>query len=348
MGSEKTKFAPVSLFTIEPDEVLPFRIAIYFKGRHVIYKNPGQMLDIETFNRFVYKRISKVFISLPDLSLYKGFLEKQATNDVVIYEDEPDEAKPQASESRTIVMPKIIKEISDLTQSLFTAEDGEALSEGVKNTVEISGKVVGDVVGKPYLKVFEGLAKRPSTVINHSMRVSLLSTYLGYQLGFVNSVALEYLAAAALMHDIGKTRVKLRDFLDVPEEGVDSKINAQNEIEAMKLHPVLSCDMVASTGFAPEEVIRIIREHHECADGSGYPEGLRSSKIYGLSKVLTMANVFDNLISPDPSHGREAYTPAKALELMGTELKGMFDKALLPKAIRLIANTTNTRLNINL
>jgi putative nucleotidyltransferase with HDIG domain len=180
---------------------------------------------------------------------------------------------------------------------------------------------------KPYLRIFESIPPT-SSVVDHSMRVSLLSTFLGYQLGFVNPIALEHLAAAGLLHDIGKTRVALDGNIDVTPE-------QEKLIE--KMHPRLGADLLRKSPNVPEEVITIVVQHHEKRDGTGIPNGLRGPKIDGLTKVLSIANTFDNLISELPG---DRETRAKlAAEKMEREMRSWFEPLLLSKATRLLTSS---------
>ena len=81
-----------------------------------------------------------------------------------------------------------------------------------------------------------------------------------------------------------------------------------------------------------DEVLRIIQEHHEYCDGSGYPRGLREAAIGRLSRVVSLVNAFDDLCNPlDP---RQALSPHEALALMFKQQRERYDEVALKTFIR--------------
>jgi response regulator RpfG family c-di-GMP phosphodiesterase len=78
-------------------------------------------------------------------------------------------------------------------------------------------------------------------------------------------------------------------------------------------------------------------QHHEKRDGTGIPNGLRGPKIDGLTKVFSIANTFDNLMSELPG---DRETRAKlATEKMEREMRAWFEPLLLSKATRLLTTS---------
>ena len=321
------KFRSVSLHSITPDEPLPFRLAIFYKGKHLVYRMQGQTMEVAIYNKFVYRQIHRVFIPEEDFANYldyqrvKDEAEKLALNNPKL-----------SAEQRAI--NKLAASIKSLSDALFSSEDHPALEENVRKAIEISRGTVKAVLAKPYIGIYTSLTQKSDTIANHSMRVSLLATLLGYQLGFVNPVALEQLAAAGLLHDIGKTRLTLSDPFD---SSVPTAEKEAMDEEIMKQHPVVSCDLLAKMPFVPQEVTRIIREHHEARDGSGFPNHIRGTVMYGLSKVFTIANTFDSLVSAK-QEGDYLELHARALVKLDTEYRNRFDAALLTKALAFLTS----------
>jgi diguanylate cyclase (GGDEF)-like protein/putative nucleotidyltransferase with HDIG domain len=93
------------------------------------------------------------------------------------------------------------------------------------------------------------------------------------------------IAAAALLHDIGK--------LAVPEY-ILSKQGPLNpdEMRKMRMHPQLGAEIISNIKF-PYPVADSIVAHHERFDGKGYPNGLAGKEIPLGARVLAVADVFD-------------------------------------------------------
>ena len=121
------------------------------------------------------------------------------------------------------------------------------------------------------------------------------------------------------LHDCGKT-------------GVSEKIlnkNCQlteNEFEIIKNHPQWGADIVRQARLSPE-IVNIILRHHERYDGSGYPSGLEGSDIPFEARIVTIADVFDALMSDRPY--REKFDYDKAVEIMRAMKGIVLDPELL-------------------
>lgn len=161
----------------------------------------------------------------------------------------------------------------------------------------------------------------PNTLAGHSCRVSRLARRIAEQME-LRSLAIERIAAAALFHDIGKSRIDCRiwskpTMLD-PEE-----------FELVKMHPILGAEIMRA--YAPlHHVICGIELHHEALDGSGYPHQLRGVDIPLTARVTTVADAFDAMTSMRTY--QEAIGAAAALstlrELAGVKFDGAAVNAL--------------------
>ncbi|MBI3556034.1 MAG: HD domain-containing protein [Deltaproteobacteria bacterium] len=309
-------YTAVSLFTIPPDEPLPFSVSVYYRGHFVLYRKSGQAFDVGKYNRFIYKRISKLYISDADLDSYKEFVRQRQAIEEQKFND------PKLSVEQKVTN-KTIRSLDLTTRELFAGSD-EDMGANVAKVVGVAKDTVQRICERPYLRIFDSIPSS-SSVISHSMRVSLMATFLGYQLGFVNPLALENLAAAGMLHDIGKTRLAMPDEIEMTEE-------QEKEIELN--HSTLSVEELKKFPLVPEEVVHIITEHHERRDGTGFPNKMRGRQMHGLTKVFVIANTFDNLVTQFPGE-REAKCRLAA-EKMEQEMRAWFEPMLLPKALKLL------------
>ena len=88
----------------------------------------------------------------------------------------------------------------------------------------------------------------------------------------------------------------------------------------------------------PSEVLQLVQEHHENADGSGYPRGLPLSRQHPWTRIIRLVDAYDGLTGHRP--GRQPLTPFAALKfLQGQEgQKGMiFEPRTLKNFIRFLA-----------
>ncbi|OEE32933.1 HD-GYP domain-containing protein [Vibrio anguillarum] len=125
----------------------------------------------------------------------------------------------------------------------------------------------------------------------HSLNVSVIAMMIGKTKGY-DAQKIKELAFAALFHDIGKIKV--------PTAIVRKKTTlTEPEQNYLKLHTKYGLDIASHIDSFPESAKRVIEQHHELNDGSGYPLGLKEAAIDELSQVITVANVFDNLCHPN-------------------------------------------------
>lgn len=99
-------------------------------------------------------------------------------------------------------------------------------------------------------------------------------------------------SAAGMLHDIGMLHVD--PLLLSPEHTLNSAQQRQ-----LYSHPLVSTMLIERHHQYPKEVVRAVREHHECMDGSGYPRHLVGDAISPLGKLLSLAKVVAAMFSPD-------------------------------------------------
>lgn len=157
------------------------------------------------------------------------------------------------------------------------------------------------------------LAEKDEYTEGHTRRVALLAVQVGEQLGFAPG-KLRELAIGGLLHDIGK--------LSVPDAILKKPGPLEpQEYEIVCRHPVWGDTLLRELGFSPR-VRRLVRDHHERLDGSGYPNGVAS----GLpleTRVLAVCDVYDALCSTRVY--RDAWSHERALRLLKDESGGAFD-----------------------
>ena len=136
---------------------------------------------------------------------------------------------------------------------------------------------------------------------------------------------IEGMRIAALVHDIGK--------INIPAE-ILSKPSKLNEMEfsLIKNHPKTGYDILKTIDF-PWPVARIVLQHHERLDGSGYPQGLKGDKILLEAKIIGTADVVEAMSSHRP------YRPSlgidKALEEISQNKGILYDPEVVDVCLKL-------------
>lgn len=140
----------------------------------------------------------------------------------------------------------------------------------------------------------------------HAERVVSYSLKLGREFG-LSELELEDLRFGAMLHDIGK--------IGVPD-AILKKPAALTEDEwvVMRFHPVMGCNLISGVSFL-HAASRVVLQHHEKFDGTGYPYSLRGEGIDILARIFVVADAFDAITS-DRVYRRGASYEAAQGELL--------------------------------
>jgi HD-GYP domain-containing protein (c-di-GMP phosphodiesterase class II) len=153
------------------------------------------------------------------------------------------------------------------------------------------------------------LASCDTSTDEHTRRVALLAARVGDELK-LSAASRRQLAIGGLLHDIGKLAVP-PEILQKPAALTDE------EFAAIKRHPEDGRRLLEELGGFPVEVRRLVSDHHERLDGSGYPRGLTADELNLETRILAVCDVYDALVS-DRVY-RPAWTPERALALLQDE-----------------------------
>ena len=149
--------------------------------------------------------------------------------------------------------------------------------------------------------------------IKHGVLVANLTFALAKEYGMSDDEAYE-LKLAAMVHDIGK--LKLSEYL----YGRTNESLPEEEKKYMSMHSKISYDVLKKYDYS-DNIMNIVLSHHECYDGSGYPDGLAGEDIPVGARILKVTDEFSALISDRPY--RKAFDIDTAVSIMIDEVKNV-------------------------
>jgi putative nucleotidyltransferase with HDIG domain len=149
----------------------------------------------------------------------------------------------------------------------------------------------------------------------HSLRVGRYATGIGEAMG-MDAVELTALRASGYLHDIGKVAVDKALF------GKPSKLN-DAEFREMADHTVIGHQIVHGVQFPWPHVPEVVRNHHERADGSGYPDKLHLDEVANPVRIIGLADTFDAMTSERPY--RHSHSVGEALSEIIRQTPTKFD-----------------------
>ncbi|WP_321329884.1 HD-GYP domain-containing protein [uncultured Ilyobacter sp.] len=135
------------------------------------------------------------------------------------------------------------------------------------------------------------MKKRDPYTAGHQKRVTELAVAIGERMG-LDEKRIEGLRLGAMIHDIGKINVP-GEILNRP-----GKIT-RHEFEIIKPHSQLGYEIIQGLDF-PWPIEKMILQHHERIDGTGYPKGLKGEEIITEAKIIAVADVVEAISSHRP------------------------------------------------
>ena len=155
--------------------------------------------------------------------------------------------------------------------------------------------------------------------IKHGVLVANLTYALAKEYGMSEAEAYE-LKVAAMVHDIGK--LKLSEYL----YGRTNEGLPEEEKKYMSMHSKISYDVLKNYDYS-DNIMKVVLSHHECYDGSGYPDGLVGEGIPIGARILKVTDEFAALISDRPY--RKAFDIDTAVSILIDEVKNLDMKVFI-------------------
>ncbi len=159
----------------------------------------------------------------------------------------------------------------------------------------------------------------------HALNTAIVALLMGRSLGLTEQELVD-LGTGALMHDVGK--------LDVPdrfrhlEDGFSS-----NELNAYRDHVAKGVTLAQRMGLAAGSMV-VLAQHHELADGSGFPLRLAGERISMAARLVAIVNRYDNLCNPQSRV--IPLTPHEAVSVLFAQGRNRYDAAVLNLFIRMM------------
>lgn len=161
----------------------------------------------------------------------------------------------------------------------------------------------------------------------HALDTAILSLVVAVESG-VDPALYEYLGQGALLHDAGYVRLP-RNLVRKRDECSDS------ERRLLEQHTQLGITVLGDQSGFHQEVCRIVMEHHERCDGSGYPRQMKNQDIAPLAQIVGIVDFYDKMVSR--RGGRPAMIPHDAVrQLFLVGERGQYPKPLVEAVIRSI------------
>jgi putative nucleotidyltransferase with HDIG domain len=303
------RFVTIPLEDILVGEPLPGSIYVYIDLRFITFRAEGDAVDRQTYDRLEFKRVKQLFILEGDREKFEAWNQQR----------EKEIPPPLSPETKNFAAVR--EDVHRKTMDIFQSEHPEKI---VAQTLEASKKLVDEVMKFPFaVSTLSQLQTYSRGTVDHSVNVSTLSVYLAMQMGYSHMLILQHVGMGGLLHDIGK-----------PHVGIDDADDAATIEKKLLAHSDAGLKLIDSQSKVPSEVKMIIAQHHECHDGSGFPKKLKGNAIYDLARIVSIANVFDELVGD--GKGALVYRQREAIKKLDEVYYPKFDPQKLEKALKIL------------
>lgn len=215
------------------------------------------------------------------------------------------------------------------TDTLLQAIGKSAKNLFHKREMEKAEKLVVDSLEQTIGVLSRAIELRDPYTDGHQKRVSLLATAIAEEMG-ISSDTITGIRLGSLVHDVGKIRVPA-EILSCPRK------LSRIEMDIIKTHLQAGYDILAGAVF-PWPVARMVMEHHERMDGTGYPKGLKGEEICQEARIIAVADVVEAMTSFRP------YRPALGVEAAVAEIREnrtkLYDPEVVDSCVRVLEKSS--------
>lgn len=210
----------------------------------------------------------------------------------------------------------------NIGQMLTNAKSGEPID--IKESQKIVARLVQQSTNHNLMMQMSNLRNRQDRNAGHALNTAILAIAFGKHLGH-SEERLNYLGLGAILHDIGKARIP-NEILNKTGKLTDE------EMTLVKRHPNDGYEMLMAADKVPDEVLNMVRHHHERVDGSGYPTGIKGNDVPLSVGIISLADAYETLTTDNPY--QPALTPVQAQQRLRTTGTESFGKDLLQDFMR--------------
>ncbi len=323
-------YAPLELASVR--SCLTMMPELYLKedGQYALFRDEAAAFSEEDRDRLLATGVSRLWVPMTregvshqNLSLFLGL---------------PDEVVRPHMKSALVYSTT-----SNLAQRLLMGPRGPLSEEEKREAERQVSLIVGYLASSSdAFAVLLSVMDRAFSTYLHTVNVVLYTLGLAQFIGISNRQDLEEMGLGALLHDVGKIKVP-DDLLNKPGP------LSPREWGIIRQHPIWGVEALTAeepkqgrrrgtkcpkTPELPEVAVKVVLQHHERSDGSGYPAGLTGKAMHPFAVLVALCDVYDALTSRRPF--RQPLTSFQALSLMKKHFEGPAEREVWLRMVRFL------------
>lgn len=268
----------IRVSTLRGDQKIDFDVFVKINDKMVHYLRRGDSFEGQRLKRLKEKKLRTLHILEEDQANYKSYLRSNI-----------DSAYDPNSKRDIQTRAEIVQgDQQSHVESVFENISDKNVYEDTKS---VSARYVDFILKNA--KATQAILKienSDKSLAHHGVTVGALAISLSQQLKIEDPRSLQWLSLGSLLHDIGLQSSKINFSQPV-------SLLSPVDLASYRKHPTDGSEHAKNTLHFDPPVLKIINEHEECLDSSGFPKGLRENQLDPLSIIVSSCNAMDRLIT---------------------------------------------------
>jgi putative nucleotidyltransferase with HDIG domain len=298
----------IRVSTLRGDQKINFDAYVKINEKLILYLRRGDSFEGGRLQRLKEKKLKKMFIQPADEGHYREYMQK---NIEMAYDNNSGKDIQTRSEIIQGQQQSNIEEVFENPEQ----------AEAYLSAKDAAGKYVQFLISNnKALQSIMSIQNTDKSISHHGVSVATLSVSLAQKLGWTDNKTIQLLSLGAFLHDYGH-----HDSAIYPRKKVSEM--TPDEVQLYRSHAIDGAKKVQDKKHFDQLVLRIINEHEECADGSGYPKKLTEKQLDPASLVVGVCNAFDRMVTFDGVDKADA-TKSMLVDFVGKYPLGHIQKLI--------------------
>lgn len=240
--------------------------------RMVKVAHKGGSIDLERINRFGEKNVQVLYVFRTDFAGVVSDLVRGA------------EALSQLEQ---VPLDMKIAKFFNIAETVYAELLKLPISDAsLGRAIRLSQEISTSLREKPdFAKVVKSIVGMGDEFSKHSLGSVVMSNLLVTQLDWSSPKLIAPVTMGAFFHDIGLRELPRELWFKNPIE------MTHDEQTLWETHPAIGVKLLSSMHFITPDVLRIVQEHHELPNGTGFPSKIRLERIFPMAKAVAMGNM---------------------------------------------------------
>jgi len=306
-------YTPLRISTVKPNRELTFNLFIFFKDQYLKYAEKGGELEEEKYLKLKKQKIAKFYIDESDEVNYQRFLD-------LLLEETMNSDSVSVEEKVNLVEGACGTAVERMQKDPESETSYKMTQSAAKNL-----RVIIEKNPDALKKIFGKKADDADLIIKHSLNVSALAVKLAI-ICKCEDDEIDDLATAALVHDIGITRMSKEDqeLFKKPKKAM-----TPDDKRVYAFHVKDSTEMLGNKDYVNNRILELVENHEEVKSGKG-PN--KKSKLSNLEEILSLVNAYDKTCIT------QKLEPADAIKELSIDELGNYELDLINKFKSVLKN----------